>query len=64
MFEESSVLDVSLENISEICNLYVVRMLRVNIFIINLQITYILCQFVQRDTLKVSKRDLQDYFWP
>ena len=64
MFEESSVLDVSLENISEICNLYVVRMLRVNIFTINLQITYILCQFVQRDTLKVSKRDLQDYFWP
>ena len=64
MFEESSVLYLSLENISEICNLYVVRMLRVNIFIINLQITYILCQFVQRDTLKVSKRDLQDYFWP
>ena len=62
MFEESSVLDVSLENISEICNLYVVRMLRVNIFIINLQIKYILCQFVRRDTLKVSKRDLQDYF--
>ena len=64
MFEESSVLDVSLENISEICNLYVVRMLRVNIFIINLLIKYILCHFVKRDTLKVSKRDLQDYFWP
>ena len=62
MFEESSVLHLSLENISEICNLYVVRMLRVNIFIINLQIKYILCHFAKRDTLKVSKRDLQDYF--